>query len=501
MRWQRILGSFEKHNDGAPCDASCYRCLREYGNMPYHPLLDWRLGSNVARLCLGDGFDASSSDEEGFRMAEEFARSFVDLQATWIAGMPAVLSEDGSQAFIVAHPLERHSDDHQSERVASAVIELEDDYNFVLRRQGEPQPVKPLTIRRASTSCAGRATSKRCSEPWRDDFGDRSLGAYGPRQWRHCGVAPFRSRCVNAEGRTPASVHLLVSGWPAIALWSGWFATSSWLLSTTLTVGSLSSWDRAITEQADEASRSSGGHAWGPAGPLAVVTDANALAEPGADPGRRDSSRRSAPVLAEQTLTSPDGRLQGRPDVIIREPGDHRVVDVKTGRHPLAPSDYETQLRLYCHLEQTTSGALPKRAIVLPLRGAALDVICDQESVDAERQLALDLRAQFDDSTNDVEPLARPSDEACGRSAQALRCPVFWRVAAPDWLEPTAIEAHLGRRAGHGNTGTDRRRSGSGHAAGWIMDHPTRRRHGAPSARPPRGGTAPTDPATARPRS
>ena len=34
------------HSDN--CDASCHRCLRDYNNMPYHPLLDWRLALDMA---------------------------------------------------------------------------------------------------------------------------------------------------------------------------------------------------------------------------------------------------------------------------------------------------------------------------------------------------------------------------------------------------------------------------------------------------------------------
>jgi hypothetical protein len=32
------------------CTASCNKCLREFGNQPYHGLLDWRLALDMARL-------------------------------------------------------------------------------------------------------------------------------------------------------------------------------------------------------------------------------------------------------------------------------------------------------------------------------------------------------------------------------------------------------------------------------------------------------------------
>lgn len=40
----------EKH--ARHCDASCYDCLRDYNNAELHPLLDWRLGLDLARLAV-----------------------------------------------------------------------------------------------------------------------------------------------------------------------------------------------------------------------------------------------------------------------------------------------------------------------------------------------------------------------------------------------------------------------------------------------------------------
>ncbi|NLX97564.1 MAG: DEAD/DEAH box helicase [Rhodopirellula sp.] len=34
------------------CVSSCHRCLREFGNMRFHPVLDWRLGLDMAQLSL-----------------------------------------------------------------------------------------------------------------------------------------------------------------------------------------------------------------------------------------------------------------------------------------------------------------------------------------------------------------------------------------------------------------------------------------------------------------
>lgn len=42
------------HHHAAECDSSCARCLRDYGNTPFHPLLDWRLALDMTRILAGD---------------------------------------------------------------------------------------------------------------------------------------------------------------------------------------------------------------------------------------------------------------------------------------------------------------------------------------------------------------------------------------------------------------------------------------------------------------
>ena len=37
------------------CDTSCNKCLRDYNNMAYHGLLDWRLALDMARIASGEG--------------------------------------------------------------------------------------------------------------------------------------------------------------------------------------------------------------------------------------------------------------------------------------------------------------------------------------------------------------------------------------------------------------------------------------------------------------
>jgi DEAD/DEAH box helicase domain-containing protein len=92
----------------AHCDTSCPRCLREFGNMAYHPLLDWRLGLDVVRLALNVGapIDFSPAYWQPFA-AQEAASYFAGLQLTptTFGGLDAGVNTVRQEATIIIHPL------------------------------------------------------------------------------------------------------------------------------------------------------------------------------------------------------------------------------------------------------------------------------------------------------------------------------------------------------------------------------------------------------------
>lgn len=91
-----------QHSDN--CTSSCYDCLRDYSNMAFHPLLDWRLAADLLTLLSGD------------RLAPPQHRSSTALN--WLENLLGGirLTEDGSVlgitrksqqwAVVVKHPLE-----------------------------------------------------------------------------------------------------------------------------------------------------------------------------------------------------------------------------------------------------------------------------------------------------------------------------------------------------------------------------------------------------------
>ena len=90
------------------CLTSCYRCLREYGNMAFHPLLDWRLGLDMVRLALNPGNAIELSIEYWSRLVAATSPAyFSGLGLTDVSCDGFAIGEspvDGSWT-IVTHPL------------------------------------------------------------------------------------------------------------------------------------------------------------------------------------------------------------------------------------------------------------------------------------------------------------------------------------------------------------------------------------------------------------
>ena len=125
--WQEVLASTTDSNAdpksfvgsmlGAAhqvkCDSSCYSCLRNYRNMAYHSLLDWRLGVSLLRALQSDKFDCglggdfSLSDlagwvEQATKLRDLFCSSFA-AQPRDFGPIPGLVI--GNRQVLVVHPL------------------------------------------------------------------------------------------------------------------------------------------------------------------------------------------------------------------------------------------------------------------------------------------------------------------------------------------------------------------------------------------------------------
>jgi Lhr-like helicase len=116
----------QKHQ--VECATSCHRCLREFGNMPYHTILDWRLGLDMARLAMDAtvAIDFSQDYWVGLleRQAEPYFKAF-DLKCETVNGVPCGTDDASGYAAVLTHPLWDLSSANYSDALADVVSALE----------------------------------------------------------------------------------------------------------------------------------------------------------------------------------------------------------------------------------------------------------------------------------------------------------------------------------------------------------------------------------------
>ncbi len=92
---------------GALCRTSCPDCLRDFSNLAYHNILDWRLGLDLARLALDPAapIDFSVPYWQGLdaAVAGPYFAAMTDWQPVTFGGLQA--GRRGNQVEIVTHPL------------------------------------------------------------------------------------------------------------------------------------------------------------------------------------------------------------------------------------------------------------------------------------------------------------------------------------------------------------------------------------------------------------
>ncbi len=89
------------------CRTSCPDCLRDFYNLPYHPILDWRLGLDLARLALDPEapIDFTVSYWQGLDAAvsEPYFGAMTGWERTTLGGLQA--ASRGNVVEVITHPL------------------------------------------------------------------------------------------------------------------------------------------------------------------------------------------------------------------------------------------------------------------------------------------------------------------------------------------------------------------------------------------------------------
>jgi ATP-dependent helicase YprA (DUF1998 family) len=122
---QQYLTELQEDAHASQCAASCYRCLRDYGNMAYHALLDWRLARDLFRVLTGHGLTVDSAAEQN--ALRRWAASY---RATPLDGLPAAAAVFDSPArgqfiIIARHPLEASEPTLIAPRLAETCAQAE----------------------------------------------------------------------------------------------------------------------------------------------------------------------------------------------------------------------------------------------------------------------------------------------------------------------------------------------------------------------------------------
>ncbi len=93
------------------CDSSCYNkgCMRDYSNMPYHPFLDWRLGIDVAQLCLNKNYQMDLQKDYWSALVDLVEKNLKELLPSLerkdYNGVPVFEEQTQNRTFILHHPL------------------------------------------------------------------------------------------------------------------------------------------------------------------------------------------------------------------------------------------------------------------------------------------------------------------------------------------------------------------------------------------------------------
>jgi hypothetical protein len=121
---ETYIGRLEMDDHASTCSASCYKCLRDYGNMSYHALLDWRLGRDLLRVLRSGDLTVDVPRLE--RSVSAWTRG---NHGQLLPGIPGgakfAVPRAGDFVLIARHALEASEGDLIADRLAEALANAE----------------------------------------------------------------------------------------------------------------------------------------------------------------------------------------------------------------------------------------------------------------------------------------------------------------------------------------------------------------------------------------
>lgn len=119
---QDFYGPYVHANHAGDCLTSCPDCLRDFNNLPYHSILDWRLGMDLARLALDANapIDFSVPYWQGLdvRAADAYFSVLPGWQRVQFAGLEG--GRRNNRITLITHPLWREDAANPGPQIAPA---------------------------------------------------------------------------------------------------------------------------------------------------------------------------------------------------------------------------------------------------------------------------------------------------------------------------------------------------------------------------------------------
>ena len=427
-----FASSILSHDHRVACDSSCYNCLRNYRNMAYHGLLDWRLGVSLLRclqsdiFCCGVDGNFSVPDLEGWvehatKLRDSFCASFA-ARACDFGSLPGL--EIGNRQVLVVHPL--WDKRHPVGLLAEALASCRDDSE--LRRWTR------LTCYGVPDGHIDRSENR--SMAFTHHFSSRAepVSSISPTAFimiRDCALRTLWSLSKKPpllpqapKARLGIIVHRLLS------------ESGRGQLQPNIDV-IRARWNEMVEETQDAMSASSLEKHLVPlrkSVPDVEVRRIRAIQRaleianerwPTQPPGERH--RAASRSGYEMRVHTEDGLISGTIDAVIQTDEGTVIRDYKSG--PVLESDkhddyrlkeiYQTQLKLYAALYAESCGEWPTSLELVSLSGTTHDVVFNRQEcsdlLDEARSALQDLNAKISEISRTSLPslLANPSLTAC----------------------------------------------------------------------------------------
>jgi len=112
-----------KTASGDNCDSSCYMCLQDYLNRRVHPLLDWRLATDMAELIRTGTWLPTRWKQHAHDVTQALVEGDPEWELISLENHVGVINDEAQRLILVTHPLEATWESRRGEHLAKSVAQ------------------------------------------------------------------------------------------------------------------------------------------------------------------------------------------------------------------------------------------------------------------------------------------------------------------------------------------------------------------------------------------